>query len=189
MIFILQRADKQAILRSLLEPRRKKRHLAAIAFIDLEASGLSAQSWPIEVGWCFGDGPPKAYLVRPQPDWDTAAWDKKAEALHGLSYEILTAEGAAPMAICKILNEALADRIVYSDAPDWDGFWLYQLYKASGLKQSFTLTDFHTVLAGFSAEKIDCLIEEAARIAPHRHRAEDDVLHMRTLHRLAARRE
>lgn len=162
--------------------------MAAIAFIDLEASGLNAQSWPIEVGWCLSDGPAQTFLVRPEAAWDRAAWDKRAEALHGISHATLLAQGEVPQTICDRLNEALADRIVYSDAPDWDGFWLYRLFQAAGLRQTFSLTDFDTVLSGFTEEKIERLIAEATKIAPHRHRAEDDVLHMRVLHKLAASR-
>ncbi|MCW3783012.1 3'-5' exonuclease [Defluviimonas salinarum] len=63
--------------------------LGQIAFIDFEASGLSAGSWPIEVGLSrFGDGTgitTWSSLVRPEPDWSLDDWSKAAEGVHGLS--------------------------------------------------------------------------------------------------------
>ncbi len=158
-----------------------------IAFIDLEASGLSAQSWPIEVGWCFREGAPQAYLVRPAPAWSEDAWDERAQALHGVSYQTLKKYGEAPENLCALLNTALTGCIVYSDAPDWDGFWLYRLFQAGGQRQTFSLTDFRQVFKGASTSAINGLVAKAAKTAPHRHRASADVLHMKAVYALAAR--
>ncbi len=156
-----------------------------IAFIDLEASGLSAGSWPIEVGWCFPGGEPRSLLIKPAPEWDMAAWDEKAEKLHGVKREMLEQKGDAPQSVCVALNEALQGRVVYSDAPDWDGFWLYRLFKAGGVRQAFVLTDFGELFAGISQDRLDGLVAKAAETAPHRHRTDEDVLHMKTLYALA----
>ena len=159
-------------------------YLEDIAFIDLEASGLNAQSWPIEVGWCFLEGAPTAHLVKPDSDWSLDAWDEKAEALHGVSQSVLLKKGLEPEQICLALNEALKDKKVYSDAPDWDGFWLYRLFKATKIRQAFELSDFQEFFSDMEMDEIDALRNEASRLAPHNHRATDDVLHMRMLHRL-----
>ena len=162
------------------------RALQKVAFIDLEASGLSAHSWPIEAGWCFAGGEPTSYLIRPAPAWDMAAWDEKAEALHGVSSDILARAGAEAAEVCAALNEALTGCVVYSDAPDWDGFWLYRLFQAARVRQTFALVDFHEVFAGIAPEILQDMMAAAAAVAPHRHRAGDDVLHMKTLYELAA---
>lgn len=159
-----------------------------IAFIDLEASGLSARSWPIEVGWRLLGGKHAAFLVKPQPEWDMGAWDPQAEALHGVSHHKLVKKGSDPKIICKALNEALEGCTVYSDAPDWDGFWLYRLFQAAKFRQAFYLTDFREAFAGLGDDEIQKLMAEAMKKAPHTHRASDDVLHMKTLFDLAARR-
>ena len=159
-----------------------------IAFIDLEASGLSARSWPIEVGWCFAHGDPQAFLIKPAPGWAEDAWDPKAEALHGVSHAQLLSAGAAPATVCAALNKALCGCRVYSDAPDWDGFWLYRLFQAARVRQAFELCDFHDLFAGLAPDAFRALGAKAAAIAPHCHRATEDVLHMKTLFGLAAAR-
>ena len=160
--------------------------MAKIAFIDLEASGLGADSWPIEVGWCFPEGPPRAFLVRTEPEWKDAAWDPKAEALHGVSRKELARAGASSQDVCNALNEALGGVRVYSDAPDWDGFWLYRLYQAAKIRQAFEIWDFRDLFIHLSPEEIRDAVAKASALAPHRHRASDDVLHMQTLYSMTA---
>ena len=50
-----------------------------IVFLDFEASSLSDDSYPIEVGWVFEDGRTEAHLIRPAPAWTD--WDPAAEAI------------------------------------------------------------------------------------------------------------
>ena len=166
---------------------KKAGRLASIAFIDLEASGLGADSWPIEVGWCFPDSAPCAHLIRTAPAWKDAAWDPKAEALHGVAREELARAGAAPEDVCDALNGALSGVRVYSDAPDWDGFWLYRLYQAARMRQAFELWDFRDLFAHLTFDQINDARAQASAVAPHRHRAAADVLHMQTLFAMTVR--
>ena len=156
------------------------------AFIDLEASGLGPASWPIEVGWCFPDEPPEALLIQPADDWPDDAWDHQAEALHGISRKTLRKEGQGILDVCERLNKVLEKVDVYSDAPDWDGFWLYRLFSAAGTKQVFKLKDFGDLLSSFAPEKVSAAISAATRTAPHRHRAREDVLHMNAVYAAVA---
>lgn len=160
--------------------------LADIAFIDLEASGLGAKSWPIEAGWCYVSGAPKAMLIKPDKSWPLDQWDENAFALHGVSFETLQQSGVEAAEVCNALNDALSDKIVYSDAPDWDGFWFYRLFQAAGVRQKFALRDFYEVFRSLAPEKLDKIVERANEIAPRAHRAVPDVLHMRALFELAA---
>jgi len=41
-----------------------------IVFVDFEASSLSKQSFPIEVGWIFEDERSFSFLIRPAPVLD-----------------------------------------------------------------------------------------------------------------------
>lgn len=161
------------------------RQLKDVAFIDLEASGLSARSWPIEVGWCFASGAPQAMLIQPDASWSLDDWDEQAEALHGVAYDALQHEGLSPGEVCEKLNAALAGKVVFSDAPDWDGFWLYRLFQAAKARQRFVVSDFSSIFHGAAPEMVDRCIAEADRVAPRLHRAIPDVLHMRTLYQLA----
>ena len=149
---------------------------------------MSAGSWPIEVGWRLLSGESAAHLIRPAADWDWGAWDEQAEALHGVSQAELVANGKEPEELCNALNSALVEHIVYSDAPDWDGFWLYRLFNACGVRQAFSLTDFSQALDLLPKEALQPLIDKALEIAPHTHRAADDVLHMSTLYELVQRK-
>lgn len=157
-----------------------------IAFIDLEASGLDARSWPIEVGWGMPDGEPTAFLIRPDETWERDVWMPEAQALHKISMDQLDREGVAAQTVCAQLNEALGGHVVYSDAPDWDGFWLYRLFLAADIRQQFTLSDFRGAFIDLGVELTPALIAEASRETPHLHRAADDVRHMQALYRLAS---
>ncbi|PQA87812.1 hypothetical protein CW354_05520 [Marinicaulis flavus] len=160
--------------------------LKDIAFIDLEASGLSARSWPIEVGWCFANGGVQAMLIKPAPEWSFDDWSAEAETLHGVSPEMLDKDGVEPKEACEKLNAALAGKIIYSDAPDWDGFWLYRLFQAGRKRQRFIVSDLASLLRSVPPDKIGPLVTAAELRAPRRHRAAPDVMHMRMLYELAA---
>jgi hypothetical protein len=156
-----------------------------IAFIDLEASGLGSNSWPIEVGWAFESGAPTSMFVRPAPSWPLEAWDENAQRLHGITRERLHREGRDPREVADALNEALTGSAVFSDAPDWDGFWLFRLFSAAGAKQDFALQDFGRLvrpLAGFGEA---ALLAQATRLSPRNHRASGDARHLQTIYRLA----
>ena len=157
-----------------------------IAFIDLEASGLSARSWPIEVGWCFADGGVQTFLIKPASEWSLNDWSAQAQSLHGIPHETLLKEGIEAGEACDKLNASLGGKIIYSDAPDWDGFWLYRLFQAGKKRQRFIVSDFASLLRDVPPEHIGPMVTAAELRAPRRHRAAPDVLHMRMLYQLAA---
>lgn len=161
----------------------------AVAFVDMEASGLGPGTWPIEAGWAIGADAPQSFLIRPCKTWSMDAWDPKAEALHGLSPALLVREGLGAKAACSRLNKALGGRKVYSDAPDHDGWWLHRLFTAAGAKMAFQLLYLGDLIAPFIAvDDTPGLLAEAERRAPHTHRAAADVRHMQEIYRLAAAR-
>ena len=155
-----------------------------IAFIDLEASGLGPQSWPIEIGWGFVGWGPRAMLVKPADAWSMKAWEKSAEELHQISIDQLLREGKPPLEAALVLNAALGGAEVYSDAPDHDGFWLYRLYEAAGVKANFKLLDITNLLAPLAISTPDDLVKRAQAIEPHTHRADQDVRHLMALYDL-----
>ena len=156
-----------------------------IAFIDLEASGLGSKSWPVEVGWAFADSEPESMLILPHPSWPDDAWDENAEKLHGIPLTELRKNGMPARDVCLALNEALEGAMVYSDAPDWDGFWLFRLFSAAGVRQSFMLQDYGALVRRLGVTGDHELFARAARLAPRRHRAAADARHLQTLYRLA----
>lgn len=125
-------------------------------------------------------------LIKPAEHWSDAAWDPDAEALHRLSRTKLDKKGLAPTKVCEAMNAALAGAAVYSDAPDWDGFWLYRLFDAAKMRRSFDLLNFADLLAPVSPGAFQSAKAVAQKKTPHKHRAKDDVLHMRTLYGLVS---
>jgi len=157
----------------------------SVAYIDLEASGLGDKSWPIEVGWAKNGEIPQSLLIKPFSDWPRAAWDSSAQSLHGLSIDDLNDHGLDVVHVCKKLNNFLAGATVYSDAPDWDGYWLYRLHTAARMRQTFKLAHIAELMPPINlAEKLQ-LVAKTNALAPHTHRAADDVRHMQVLHALA----
>lgn len=112
-------------------------------------------------------------------------WDPKAERLHGISPKMLSDLGVGVGVACDRLFAAVGDCAVYSDAPDWDGFWLMRLYDAAGRKAQVTLLDFGALMPALSPIERTALIHRADRLAPRRHRASEDALHLVTIYRLA----
>jgi hypothetical protein len=100
-------------------------------FLDFEASSLSEDSYPIEVGWVFEDGRSEGHLIRPAPQW--TEWDETAQALHGISRAKLETEGVAHDVVAQRLLDVLGEHTVYASAPSWDGKWLSVLLRGAGL--------------------------------------------------------
>ena len=158
-----------------------------VAFVDVEASGLGPYSWPIEIGWGFHGHEPRAVLVRPHEQWSMHAWEKSAECLHRIAPHELIDQGRAALEVALGLNAALSDAEVYSDAPDYDSFWLYRLYDAAGVKPTYRLRDLGDLLRPLWQGAPDALVRRAGRAAPHTHRAADDVRHLQTMYEIALR--
>ncbi|BCO32055.1 hypothetical protein TspCOW1_21580 [Thiohalobacter sp. COW1] len=98
-------------------------------FLDIEASSLGRDSYPIEIAWSTPDGEIESYLINPYqiPDWTD--WDPAAEAIHGLSRRYLRDHGEDPKLVAGRIQAALAGQPVYSDAPEYDQGWLETLFR------------------------------------------------------------
>jgi len=102
-----------------------------INIIDIEASGLHIDSYPIEIAVSIS-GIYGSWLIKPCTQW--THWSESAEAIHGISREQLFEEGEEIQAVTNTLGQSLeaANGIIYSDAPEWDEDWLKTLYHAAG---------------------------------------------------------
>jgi hypothetical protein len=122
-----RRRDVKAV-----EPRlRQSRYGAMRVFMDFEASSLSDDSYPIEVGWVFEGGVSETHLITPAPSWTD--WDPKAALVHGYSRDDLLAGGEPHDAVARRLVEALTGHALFASAPSWDGKWLSVLLRSAGL--------------------------------------------------------
>jgi hypothetical protein len=124
-------------------------------------------------------------LIKPSAEWRVDAWDRAAENLHGIPFAVLDERGVEPAAVCDVLSEALRSAHVYSDAPDWDAFWMMRLYEAAGRRADIEIRDLGLALPRLSAAAQSAIADEAERIAPRTHRAGCDAQHLQALFRLA----
>lgn len=115
--------------------------------IDFEASGLGAESYPIEVAWKSTSSDISTdCLINPDSaeGWDY--WDEFAEELHGIDREMLQ-QGLSVAEVCSKMNEELAGCDLICDALEFDSFWLQRLFTAAGMKPTFKLKGLDTILS------------------------------------------
>lgn len=112
--------------------------MSVLTFIDVEASALR-DGYPIEVGWARTDWSFGQHLIKPCPEWvKSFVWCEKAEAIHGLSLDVLNRLGAPVEDVAAALNGELAGQVVVSDNRDFDAGWVAQLFDAAdGMRQAF----------------------------------------------------
>jgi hypothetical protein len=163
--------------------------LTRALWLDVEASGLGPDSYPIEVGWCDIDDRRGSVLIRPAPGW--THWQPAAEAIHGIARAHIEAEGVPVTGAAARIAEAVAGRTLYSDNPMMDGLWLARLFAAAGWAEMPVRVE-DTVALALSAEgRVSDMGWEQAervarRIAPITHRAADDARHWATMARVLA---
>lgn len=117
-------------------------------FIDFEASSLSKNSWPIEVGIAWfdsGDIIVESKLIRPVPAWSMEDWHPESEEIHGIPRTTLDeAEAAADVAMW--LRNKLQGQLVVSDAPEFDQRWCNRLMETIGGAPEIKIDDFDRVV-------------------------------------------
>lgn len=150
-------------------------------FLDFEASSLSDVSHPIEVAWSLPSGEIESYLIRPTWDWND--WSPDAEYLHGLTREQITKDGLPAWHVAKRMNEVLADATCYTDAPEFDGFWLSRLFEHYDAEPAFELRHFDTLFPSVSPNRIAFHVWPAKQAAGGQHRAAVDVKYLQELYR------
>lgn len=112
--------------------------------IDIEASGFGRQGYPIEVGFILEDEKTWCALIKPQLNWQF--WDKGAELVHNITRDILEKHGKPALTIATKLNEALANKTVYTDGWAHDYVWLNQLFDSVNLTPNFKIQDLRYIL-------------------------------------------
>ena len=115
-----------------------------IITLDIEASGLSVDSYPIEIGVVLTDNSSWCHLIKPAENWHH--WSQEAQELHKITRDNLIKHGKDIRAIAESLNDLLKDKIVYSDCWVLDDKWLRKLYAEARLTPSFRLRDIMHIL-------------------------------------------
>ncbi|SNC59386.1 hypothetical protein SAMN04487881_0046 [Marinobacter sp. es.048] len=103
--------------------------------LDIEASGLDDESYPIEIAWCSIDGDDSfSTLVNPESAGGWEHWDHYAEeAIHGISREECCLDGENVVVTAQRAKALLLDHQVFTDAAYQDQFWLDRLFEAAGV--------------------------------------------------------
>lgn len=136
--------------------------------LDIEASGLGPNSYPIEIAFCDLDGS-RSYTALINPDtaggWDD--WDDYAEeAVHGICRDELRRNGLDVVTVSNDLTRLLRDEDVYSDAPYPDGVWLRKLFESLGRDNPIRLQSLRDIYCGTYQNRIDQALLRVSR--PHR---------------------
>jgi DNA polymerase III subunit epsilon len=162
-----------------------------IMFIDFEASSLSENSWPIEVGLAWLDHDNKirsaARLIKPHPSWDAEDWSERSAAVHKIPFDDLqTAEPAHEVA--QWVARTVGFSRLISDSKPYDGYWLQKLMKTAGRSDEFEIFSLQ--------EEVYDSFEGAARAMFNRafanghspHRADQDAARIAQAWRAAKRK-
>lgn len=112
--------------------------------IDIEASGFGSDSYPIEIGVALSTKQRFCRLIRPQPDW--LHWSEEAQALHGISRNVLLDIGVSVNQVCLELNQLLDGQTVYSDGWVVDSPWLNRMYESAGISMNFKISPLEVIL-------------------------------------------
>ena len=115
-------------------------------FIDFEASSLNSNSYPIEVAWSLEDGSIESHLINPYAIKEWRDWDPVAQSIHGLSKQRLWQEGKDPKWLAQRMNEVLADKVLLTNAYEFDLDWCETLFKAADEYMYFNLGDAWSVM-------------------------------------------
>ena len=114
--------------------------LPNLIFLDIEASSLGPESYPIEVAWTRTDGQSDSFLIEPVSTWSD--WDSFAElTVHGVSKAELSTCGISVEQAADRLNQSLQGQVGLVDSLNWDRFWIERLFDAAKINSQFDLQD------------------------------------------------
>lgn len=146
-----------------------------INIIDIEASGLGFDSYPIDIAVLIGSKS-KSWLIKPEPMWNH--WDVTAENLHGITREQLDEEGLVAIEVLNKLIEFVdeSNGVLYSDAAYWDADWIDTLFFALKQKRYFHIESIYELLdqqQSIVFDKNKMMLSKSGKY--RHHRAEEDV--------------
>ena len=156
--------------------------------LDIEASSLSQESYPIEIAWGTKDNV-KCFLINPEPIPDWTEWNRESEKIHNIPREQLK-QGYPPSIVVKELVKDLEDKEVFVDGGAFDVFWKNRLLRACGIPDSkVILSDivqlwrnyFHNTEPKEALKIIQLEYNAMKSMHPIVHRAKDDVLWLHQL--------
>jgi hypothetical protein len=98
-------------------------------FLDVEASSLSMDSYPIEIAWSDPSGAIESHLINPYAVDEWTDWDYNAQQIHGISRKQCREEGVHPRWLCSRMDQVIKHgEILYADGVPFDSNWVEVLY-------------------------------------------------------------
>lgn len=118
-------------------------------FLDFEASSLSQNSWPIEIGVARivnGVAKSESLLISPHESWSPQEWHAASEKIHGISRKKLVEKGTSAVEAVEWFAKR-AGGIAVSDAPEFDTRWLDKLFRAANRSVPVQFLDLDSFIA------------------------------------------
>lgn len=122
-----------------------------ICIFDIEASGLSDKSYPIEIAFTTLLGEDDSFLINPQTAKNWSHWCIEAAQVHKIPRHECINKGISVFDAVNRLNSQLAMCLILSDAPDQDLFWLTRLFDEVDTEMRFTVMGIGEFASRFSA--------------------------------------
>lgn len=149
--------------------------LCRLPWLDVEASSLRPNSYPIEVGYTLPVSGSDGVLINPMDHWTD--WSSQSESIHGINRDFLVQAGEDPHDAAEKINQALSGYLVLSDCSEYDSLWLNRLHIDTGIPMEFEIVSIYQMLprqirANFTAAKARAQKHLKLRL----HRAENDAL-------------
>lgn len=161
-----------------------------LIFLDCEASSLSQNSYPIEIGWArlsaSGEIAVDSCLIKPAPSWDD--WDPAAQKVHGILMGDLFTHGLAPQEAAQKIAAALAGETVWSDS-ECDLIWCRRLFDVVDRGNPFRWRHVDALWVNYSQAISDISYQVAEKLVdqsgPVPHRAGPDAARLAVFFALA----
>lgn len=153
-----------------------------LPLIDIEASGLGPESYPIEIGISLGAHHLESWLINPEwvDEWiDSGGWDELSETVHGLTPETLSEQGEDPLRVVSALNRRLAGMTLYSDGAEYDREWVRRLFAATLLRPAFEIRSVYAWAAERHGRSAVATLKASLEGAERPHRARGDLIVIR----------
>lgn len=113
-----------------------------IIIIDCEASGITPESYPIEIGISFKNGS-FSFLIKPEEEWNY--WCSEAEKMHNIRREELFSKGLIVKKVAKLLNEKLKGKTIFTDSVYFENMWIDKLFKFSEIEKLFNIVSIYDI--------------------------------------------
>ena len=122
--------------------------------IDIEASGLDNDSYPIEIAIGNCDQV-NSWLIKPLPTWKY--WNENAEEIHGISREYLEENGKSALEVANQIYSFLENKngLLYSDASRWDALWIDRLFLDTATTKNYHILPIDDLVEYFDPYLFD----------------------------------